>query len=100
MKRNFVIATFLSFLLGFSTQASESYKAPRLKMKDAPGYKSVNAETTSDWDSSYRVEENVSAERALASDKAPEPAKKVERNPGSAETETFSPPARWRFDGK
>lgn len=88
----------LSFLLSLSLQAGESYKAPRIKM-NAPGYKDVVAKPSSDWDSDYRVEETVTPERGVASDKAPVEAKKAERNPGSVEP-TTPRPAPWLYDRK
>ena len=101
MNKKILSLLTLSFLVNFSLQAQESYKAPRLKMKNAPGYKSVVVDSSSsEWESSYKVEETAGAERSVASDKEEvEAKKKTLRNPSSVERK-YSEPAAWIYDRK
>lgn len=96
MKKSLFAATILTLLFSFSLSAEETYQAPRLKMKGAPGYKSVVVDSSaSEWESSYKVEEKVGAERSVASDE--EEQKKAERGPSST-TPASSAPSTWLYE--
>lgn len=95
MKKSLFAAAILTLTINFSLRAEETYQAPRLKMKGAPGYKSVVIDSSaSEWESSYKVEEKVGAERSVASDE--EEAKKAKRGPSSAPAP--SAPSTWLYD--
>lgn len=95
MKKSLFAAAILTLTINFSLRAEETYQAPRLKMKGAPGYKSVVVDSQAyEWESNYKVEEKVGAERSVASDK--ETDKKAERGPSS--TSGPSAPATWLYE--
>ena len=76
--RQTILATFL-LLVTFGVSA-ESYQAPMIKISRHPDH-SGQVIKSGDWDSKYKVEEEVIPDRDVASE--PEVAPEKERSPSS-----------------